>query len=88
MNSSDDSFEVFENFNVDVFFYKNLENVQADELTADELYIDNATVVSLTGGPELFNLELSPENFGEVQVYAPSNIILDQNGLSNFHSDT
>ena len=88
VKSSDDAFEVYENFNVDVFFYKNLENVQADELTADELFIDNATVVSLTGGPELFTLELSPDDLGEVQIYAPSEIIVDQNGLSNFHSDT
>lgn len=88
VRSHEDSYEVFDNFSVDVFFYKNLQNIQADELTADELFIENATVVSLTGGPELFTLELAPENVGEVQIYAPSDIILDQNGLSNFHSDT
>ena len=80
--------EVYGDFDVDVFFYKNLQNVEVDELLASEIQVENADVVSFTGDGINFTFTLSPMDFGLVNIFIPAEVVSDLNGILNMESDT
>ncbi len=80
--------EVYEPFELQVAFYKNLENIPVNGLTLDDIQVINATIANLQGGPVLFTLEVTPLDFGPVEFFVPGDVILDNAGISNYESDT
>jgi len=80
--------EVFGEFDADVVFYRNLELVDMIGLTPDDFFVENGSVVQLTGGDSQFVVRVSPDSFGEVKLYLDTNSAQDEMNNGNFASDT
>jgi len=80
--------ESFEPMEVQLLFYKNLAGVPVDGLEIADIYIENATINSISGGPVAFTLSLEPLNFGEIKIHVPDSVVIDEFSLYNFASDT
>ncbi|MBX7052578.1 MAG: T9SS type A sorting domain-containing protein [Flavobacteriales bacterium] len=82
--------EVFGSFDVNIIFYKNLSQSAMsdfDDISTD-IQVDNGTVLSITGGPENFSATIQPTSFGEVKVWIPGEVAMDEQLLLNAGSDT
>jgi photosystem II stability/assembly factor-like uncharacterized protein len=80
--------ESFEDFEVQLVFYKNLGGVPVNGLEIGDIQIDNGIINAISGGPLSYTLSISPLNFGEIQVYVPDSVVTDEFTLYNFDSDT
>ncbi len=87
-NSPNTSGEVIGTFDADIFFYRNLENIDVTDLTVSDFYIENGTVNAVTGGPSNYTVNISPTNFGQVRIVLPSNSVIDNFFTGNAVSDT
>lgn len=87
-NSPNTSGEVIGNFDADIFFYRNLTNIDVSDLTSSDFYIENGTVNSVTGGPSHYTVNITPTTFGQVRVVLPSNAVIDNFFTGNEVSDT
>lgn len=82
--------EVFGQFDVDIIFYKNLNeaDVTGFESIFDDLWVENASVQNITGGPAQYTATLMPQNFGQVKVMIPAGAATDLTGITTYQSDT
>ncbi len=87
-NSPSTSGEVIGTFDAEIFFYRNLINVDVSDLTISDFYIENGTVNSVTGGPSNYVVNVTPTTFGQVRVVLPSNTAIDNFFTGNAASDT
>ncbi len=87
-NSPSTSGEVIGTFDADIFFYRNLSNIDVSDLTFSDFYIENGTVNSVSGGPSHYTVNITPTTFGQVKVVLPSNSVLDNFFTGNEVSDT
>jgi photosystem II stability/assembly factor-like uncharacterized protein len=87
-NSPSTSGEVIGTFDAEIFFYRNLTNVDVSDLTISDFYIENGTVNSVTGGPFNYMVNVTPTTFGQVRVVLPSNSAIDNFFTGNAASDT
>ncbi len=87
-NAPSTSGEVFGNFNAEIFFYRNLTNIDVTDLTVSDFYIENGIVNSVAGGPSNYTVNITPADFGQVKVVLPSNTTLDNFFTGNESSDT
>lgn len=87
-NSPNTSGEVIGTFDAEIFFYRNLTNIDVSDLTASDFYIENGTVNSVSGGPSNYTVNITPLNFGQVKVVLPSNSAIDNFFTGNAASDT
>jgi hypothetical protein len=88
LSSDEPSQEVFGSFDLELSFYKNLSSVEVTGLEIEDIYIENATVENLSGGPENFNLSITPTDFGFIKIHVGDSVVTDEDELPNFHSDT
>jgi photosystem II stability/assembly factor-like uncharacterized protein len=87
-NSPNTSGEVIGTFDAEIFFYRNLTNVDVSDLTISDFSIENGTVNSVTGGPSNYTVNITPASFGQVKVVLPSNTTIDNFFTGNSTSDT
>lgn len=87
-NSPNNSGEVIGTFDAEIFFYRNLTNIDVSDLTAADFYIENGMVNSVSGGPSNYIVNITPSNFGEVRVVLPGNSTVDNFFTGNSASDT
>lgn len=87
-NSPNTSGEVIGTFDAEIFFYRNLTNVDVSDLTISDFSIENGTVNSVTGGPSNYTVNITPASFGQVKVVLPSNTTIDNFFTGNSASDT
>ncbi len=80
--------EVFGTFNAEVLFYKNLEQQNVTGLTTTDIWASNATVLNLSGGPSLYNVEIQPMAPGTIKLVVIENAAVDQNNINTAMSDT
>lgn len=80
--------EVYDDFEVNLTFYRALDEVAMNDLIENDIYIENATVTDITGGPLQFVLQITPDNYGEIVIYAADSIAVDGANIPNYHSDT
>jgi len=88
LTSNEPSQEVFGEFDLELSFYKNLSSETVSGLEIEDVYIENATVTSLTGGPENFVLTVEPQSFGFIKIFVADSVVTDTDDLPNFQSDT
>lgn len=86
ISSSDDG-EIFGTTSLEVKFYKNLNYVNAETLELDEVEVSNGTITEISGGPQTYILTLEPDNFGEVTVYIPNDVAIDDQEVLTEESD-
>jgi len=87
-NSPSTSGEVIGTFDAEIFFYRNLTNVDVSDLTISDFYIENGTVNSISGGASNYIINITPTTFGQVRVVLPSNTAIDNFFTGNAASDT
>lgn len=87
-NSPNTSGEVIGTFDAEIFFYRNLTNVDVTDLSPSDFYIENGTVNSVSGGPSHYTVNVTPSNFGAVKIVLPSNSVVDSFFTGNEKSDT
>jgi len=87
-NSPNTSGEVIGSFDAEIFFYRNLSNVDVTDLTASDFYIENGTVNSISGGASNYTINITPTTFGQVRIVLPSNTTIDNFFTGNAASDT
>ncbi len=87
-NSPNTSGEVIGSFDAEIFFYRNLANVDVTDLSASDFYIENGTVNSVAGGPSNYTINITPATYGQVKVVLPSNQTVDVFFTGNEASDT
>lgn len=81
--------EVFGSFNVNVIFYKNLnQSMMSDFDDLSDIVVENGDVISIAGGPLQFTATIQPTTFGVVKVWIPSEVAMDEQDLLNMASDT
>jgi hypothetical protein len=87
-NSPNTSGEVIGSFDAEIFFYRNLTNVDVTDLTVSDFYIENGIVNTVTGGPSNYTVNITPTTFGQVKVVLPNNKTIDVFFTGNEASDT
>ncbi len=80
--------EVYTDFEVDVVFYKQLENVDVTGFDVSDVAVSNATLNGISGGPAEYTLNLSPISPGVISMYISDSVILDLDTIPNLESDT
>ena len=79
---------VYEEFDININFYKNLNNVEVNGLDISDFYISNGTISNLTGGPIDYSMTVTPNNPGVIEIMLPSSVIMDIDNIANLISDT
>jgi hypothetical protein len=87
-NSPNTTGEVIGTFDAEIFFYRNLQNIDVTDLSVADFYIENGTVNSVSGGPSNYTINITPTTFGQVKVALPSNAAVDNFFTGNSASDT
>jgi Secretion system C-terminal sorting domain len=81
--------EVFGTFDTEIIFYRSLNETSVTGFEAADIYAENATVLSVTGGPALYTATIQPTGFGLVRLAVNSAAALDsQYSIPTFESDT
>ena len=88
LNFQGDEYEVYAPFEMEVAFYKNLQNVAVSGLELEDLTSTNATLSNLQGGPIVYSFDVSPEELGPIEIFVPDGVVLDEFDISNYESDT
>ncbi len=79
--------EIFGSITLEISFYKNLNLIDAETLTIDEIEVINATITDMTGGPSTYTITIEPQNFGEVTIYVPNGVATGPFGVLTEESD-
>lgn len=87
-NSPNTTGEVIGTFDAEIFFYRNLQNIDVTDLAVADFYIENGVVNSVSGGPSNYTVNITPTTFGQVKVALPSNAAVDNFFTGNSASDT
>ena len=85
-NTYDD--EVFDDFELDIRFYKNLQTVDVSGFTVDDVYIENGTASLVEQSADLYTLSIEVDAFGPIYIYVENQAATDGFGVGTFHSDT
>ncbi|MCB0760311.1 MAG: T9SS type A sorting domain-containing protein [Flavobacteriales bacterium] len=88
VRAEDDAFEVYADFEAQVSFYRNLNIVEVSGFEDVDIFVENATLNGVSGGPVEFTLDLTPTTFGPVKIYVENNAATDTDGIPTTHSDT
>ncbi|MFM1931970.1 MAG: hypothetical protein RL226_1273, partial [Bacteroidota bacterium] len=88
LKTEDNSPEVFGTFNLEAGFYRNLNNVSVSDFNAADIEVVNATISTVSGGPDLYAIEVVPSAYGLITMVIQNNAAIDQNGLPTLQSDT
>lgn len=88
LSTSNAIYEFFEPMSVNLVFYKNLAGVPVNGLSIDDIWVENAEITSIEGGPVVYQLELQPFDFGRIRLHVEDSVVTDEFGLFNFASDT
>lgn len=80
--------EVFGDFEANVRFYKNLATVNVTDFNTGDVFVENATLNSISADGDTYTLELTPTDFGIVKIYVPDEAAIDNDGLLTDDSDT
>jgi hypothetical protein len=87
-NSPNTTGEVIGTFDAEIFFYRNLQNIDVTDLSVADFYVENGTVNSVSGGPSNYTINITPTTFGQVKLALPSNAAVDNFFTGNSASDT
>lgn len=87
-NSPNTTGEVIGTFDAEIFFYRNLQNIDVTDLSVSDFYIENGIVNAVSGGPSNYTINITPTTFGQVKVALPSNSAIDNFFTGNSASDT
>jgi len=80
--------EVYEDFDLNINFYKNLENVPVVGFNISDIVVSNGTINSLTGGPIDYILNITPLAVGLVSIDIPADVAKDYDSVFNVASST
>lgn len=88
--SSDPTNEVFGSFDVDIVFYRSLDETPVSEFNElTDIWVENATVSSIEGSGSNYTATIVPTSYGEVRVAIPQAAAVDDEfELPTFASDT
>ncbi len=82
--------EAFGPLDVHILFYKNLNEIDVtgfDDLMSD-IWTENASITTITGGPSHYLATVVPQDFGNVQLMIPHGAALENGSMPTFRSDT
>lgn len=82
--------EEFDNFTVDIAFYKNLQQVTVIEFTTADIYVENAEIDNLevNGDGLSYTLSLTIDQYGPIKIYIEDQAAIDDFDVLTGHSDT
>ncbi len=82
--------ETFETFEVDIVFYRSLNETPVIGFTeVSDIYAENANVLGISGSLANYTATLQPITYGEVRVMIPMSAAADEEyGLPTYESDT
>ena len=73
-------------FEMNVGFYKNLDNADVNTFLMSEILAFNGTITNFSGGPSEYSFTVEPNNPGIVQLYIPAAVVSDADGVDNLES--
>lgn len=81
--------EVFDDFDVSISFYKNLQVTEVENFGADDIYVENATIDELVEVDMAhYTLSLNVEEYGPIKIYVEDDAANDVFKVMTDHSDT
>ena len=90
LSSSNAETAVYGPAQIDVTFRRNLENVEMEGLTLEDVIISNADLTDLVAGEQGYILSIEPIEYGPIQIQIPEAAAMEIGGfaLGNLASDT
>lgn len=88
LKAEDNSPEVYGAFALEAGFYRNLINIDVTGFDVSDVHAENATVTGITGGPDVFTVNVAPENYGLITLVIPTGAANDNDGQLTLQSDT
>ncbi len=88
--AADGGNEAFGSFDVNIIFYKNLNetNVTGFDNLLDDIWTENAVINSITGGPSHYVANVIPTDYGSVKLMVPHAAAIEDGNIPTFRSDT
>jgi len=80
--------EVYEDFDLNINFYKNLANVPVAGFDVSDISISNGIVNSLTGGPVDYVVNITPIVAGLITIDIPADVAKDNDSIFNMVAST